>query len=79
MFYSLDETDDHDIPDGHRLVYVAQDPIPWGANEVYRIYQEEGWYINWYLICYDNKILEIRFDWEPDIDDMAIVNQKLNH
>lgn len=79
MFYSLDETDDHDIPEGHRLVYVAQDLIPWGANEVYQIYQEEGWYMNWYLICYDNKILEIRFDWEPDIDDMAIVNQKLNH
>jgi len=78
MYGNLDETDHADIPAGHRMVYVEQDPAPWGANEVYRIYQEEGWYMNWYLLCYDDRIVEIRFDWEPTADDMAIVNQKLN-
>ena len=44
MFKDLDETDNKDIPVGHRLVLKEQDPTPWGANEVYRLYQEEGWY-----------------------------------
>ncbi len=78
MYRDLDETDDTDIPVGHRLVLKAQDPAPWGANEVYRLYQEEGWYMNWYLLCYEDRIIDIRFDWEPTNDDMAIVNQKLN-
>ncbi len=78
MFRDLDETDDDDIPVGHRLVLKEQDPTPWGAKEVYRLYQEEGWYMNWYLLCYEDRIIDIRFDWEPTAADMAIVNQKLN-
>ena len=78
MYRDLDETDDTDIPAGHRLVLKEQDPTSWGANEVYRLYQEEGWYMNWYLLCYEDRIIDIRFDWEPTTDDMAIVNQKLN-
>lgn len=66
------------FPVGHRLVLKEQDPTSWGANEVYRLYQEEGWYMNWYLLCYEDRIIDIRFDWEPTTDDMAIVNQKLN-
>ena len=34
--------------------------------------------MNWYLLCYEDRISDIRFDWEPTTDDMAIVNQKLN-
>ena len=78
MYWDLDESDNKDIPVGHRLVLKEQDPSPWGANEVYRLYQEEGWYMNWYLLCYEDRIIDIRFDWEPTTNDMAIVNQKLN-
>ena len=78
MYWDLDESDNKDIPVGHRLVLREQDPTSWGANEVYRLYQEEGWYMNWYLLCYEDRIIDIRFDWEPTTDDMAIVNQKLN-
>lgn len=78
MYRDLDETDDTGIPAGHRLVYVEQDSAPWGANEVYRLYQEEGWYMDWYLLCYEDRIVEIRFDWEPTEEQMAIVGQKLN-
>ena len=78
MYWDLDESDNMDIPVGHRLVLKEQDPSSWGANEVYRLYQEEGWYMNWYLLCYEDRIIDIRFDWEPTKDDMAIVNQKLN-
>ena len=78
MYWDMDESDDKDIPVGHRLVLKEQDPAPWGAKEVYRLYQEEGWYMNWYLLCYDDWIIDIRFDWEPTVDDMSIVKQKLN-
>ena len=78
MYWDLDESDNKDIPVGHRLVLKEQDPSPWGANEVYRLYQEEGWYMNWYLLCYEDRIIDIRFDREPTTDDMAIVSQKLN-
>ena len=78
MYWDMDESRDTDLPVGHRLVLKEQDPSPWGANEVYRLYQEEGWYMNWYLLCYEDRIIDIRFDWEPTTDDMAIVNQKLN-
>ena len=77
IYRDLDESDDGDIPAGHRLVYVAQDPAPWGAKEAYRLYQEEGWYMNWYLLCYEDRIIEIRFDWEPTAEDMATVSRKL--
>lgn len=78
MYRDLDESDDSDVPAGHRMVYTQQDPEPWGANEAYRLYHEEGWYMNWYLLCYDDRIIEIGFDWKPTADDMQIVNEKLN-
>lgn len=68
----------NNIPEGHRDVYINVDAAPWGANSAYQLYQEEGWWLNSYLLCYDDRIIEIRFDWEPTTDDMAIVNQKLN-
>jgi len=78
IFYDLDESDDGDIPFGHRLVYREVDAAPWGAAEAYQIYQEEGYYLNWYLLCYENRIVEIRFDWEPDGNDMAIVARNID-
>ena len=78
MYRDLDETDNTEIPVGHRQIYRLQDPAPWGANEVYRLYHEEGWYQNWYLLCYDDKIMEIRFDWELTDADIAVVQQKMN-
>lgn len=77
MYWDMDESRDTDLPVGHRIV-LQEDPTPWGANEVYRLYHEEGWYLTRYLLCYDNRIIDIRFDWESTTDDMAIVSQKLN-
>ena len=78
MYWDMDESRDTDLPVGHRIVLQEEDPTPWGANEVYRLYHEEGWYLTRYLLCYDNRIIDIRFDWESTTDDMAIVSQKLN-
>ena len=78
LYNDLDETNNPDVPVGHRLIYQEVNATPWGANAAYQIYQEEGYYLNWYLLCYDDRIIDIRFDWEPTTEDMAIVNQKLN-
>lgn len=77
MYYEQDETYS-DWPVGNRMIYKEQDPAPWGANEVYRLYSEEGWWTYTYLLCYEDQIIEIRFDWEPTAEQMAIVSQKLN-
>ena len=74
----MDESEDGDIPAGHRNVLKAEDAFEWDAVEVYRVYNEEGWWLNRYLICYEERIVDIRFDWEPTAEDMAIVSQKLN-
>ena len=78
LYNDLDETNNPDVPVGHRLIYQEVNATPWGANAAYQIYQEEGYYLNWYLLCYDDQIIDIRFDWEPTTEDMAIANQKLN-
>ena len=66
------------IPEGHRNIYKETDAPSWGAKAAYRLYHEEGWWQNTYLLYYDHMIVEIHFSWEPTIEDMAIVNQKLN-
>ena len=78
LYNDLDETNNPDVPVGHRLIYHEIDASPWGAKVAYQIYQEEGYCLNWYLLCYNDRIIDIRFDWEPTTVDMAIVNQKLN-
>ena len=53
------------------------DPDPWGAEQAYQLYLgDEANYR--YLLCYEDRIIEIDLDWEPTTEDMAIVNQKLN-
>ena len=78
MYQDQDETHTDEWPVGNRRVYMEQDAAPWKAKEVYRIYSEEGWWENLYLLCYEDKLVEIRFDWEPSAEDMAITAAKLN-
>ena len=77
VYWEMDESRDSEIPSGHRNVLKQQDPAPWGAAEAYRVYNEEGWWLNRYLICYEESIIELRFDWEPTAADMAIAAEKL--
>ena len=58
--------------------YIAQDAMSWGANEVYRLYDSVYGWENKYLLCYDDLIVEINFDWEPTQEQMKIVGEKLN-
>ena len=77
IYYEQDETYS-DWPVGNRMIYKEQDTSAWGAKEAYRLYSEEGWWTNTYLLCYEDRIIEIRFDWEPTPEQMETVRQKLN-
>jgi len=58
--------------------YREEDAVPWRANEVYRLYDLAHGLENAYLLCYDELLVEINFDWEPTVEQMAIVGKKLN-
>ena len=77
MYYEQDETYS-DRPVGNRMVYREQDPRVWEAEEVYRLYSEEGWWAHTYLLCYEDQIIEIRFNWELTPEQVTIIRQKLN-
>lgn len=57
--------------------YRVENAEPWGANEVFRLYDLEYGVRNTYLLCYDSLIVEIHFDWKPTEAQMAVVGEKL--
>lgn len=57
--------------------YEPVDAMPWGAQEAYRLYWSDG-YLNKYLLCFENRIIEIHFDWKPTPHQMAVVAEKLS-
>ena len=59
------------------LDYREEDAQSWGAKEAYRLYDPVYGAENWYLLCYDDVIVEINFDWEPTMEQMKIVGEKL--
>ena len=56
--------------------YEPVDPAPWKALDAYRVYWSGG-YLNEYLVFYEDRILEIRFGWEPSKWQMAAAAEKL--
>lgn len=71
--------DDNEVVDGVVVLrdeYHPTDAAPWRANAAYRLYFSGG-YLNRYLLCYQNRIVEISFDWEPIPEQMAMVAEKL--
>lgn len=58
--------------------YKLENAEPWGACEAYRLYDPVYGAENYYLLCYEDMIVEINFDWEPTEEQMAIVAEKLN-
>lgn len=56
--------------------YIPTDPGPWGAEEAYQVIIE-GNLKNWYLACYEDWFLEIRFDWPPTEEQIKLTVEKL--
>lgn len=56
--------------------YKEQDAAPWGANEVYCLYELDRDYLNTYLLYYDSQLVEIRFTWKPTEEQKAVVAER---
>ena len=56
--------------------YAPIVPAPWGAQEAYQFVMD-GEAITLYLLCYEDRIVKLRLDWEPAPGQMAIVGEKL--
>lgn len=66
--------------DGQHVSYVyfeSVDPIPWQAEEAYRLYWSDGYFFDRYLLCYERRIVEITFGWEPTAEQIAIAAERL--
>lgn len=57
--------------------YVERDPSPWSANQVWEKTGPDGYSWDQFLLCYDDRIIEIDFDWSPTPAQMAIVGERL--
>ena len=75
--YTLHGQIDFVFPHG----WEATDAAPWGALDAYQHHDESGSPTGSYLLCYEGRIVEIRFDgWDsaaPTAEQMALVRDVL--
>ena len=57
--------------------YVPQDPAPWGAEEVYRLVDSEYGPWDVWLLCYPDRFVDFRPDWELTAEQMALTGEIL--
>ena len=60
IFDDIDETDQTDLPYEYRYTLIEQNDSAWLADKVYRV-QYEGQYLDKWLICWGDKIVEMKF------------------
>ena len=65
---------DHYLGEDSR--YTPVDPAPWGAQEAYQ-YVLDGQTLEYYVLCYPHRVVEITLDWTPTAEQMAAVGEKL--
>ena len=56
--------------------FEAIDPTPWDAEEAYQLHWSDS-ILNTYLVCWDNRIVEIKFYWQPTEDQIQIAAEQL--
>lgn len=61
-----------EVGDGYVFTdhYQPVDPAPWNAREVYQAYWSDS-ILDTYLVCWEDKILEIKFYWQPTQEQIA--------
>ena len=79
IFYSLDDSKDKNIPEEYKAKLVEQTDSAWNADKVYRVFYENEYQNKW-LICWENKIVEMRFYNCGQLTDIqkTIIAEKLN-
>ena len=56
--------------------YEPIDATPWQATEAYQLYWS-GSILDQYVVCFDNRIVEIGFYWQPTPEQIRIAAEKL--
>lgn len=56
---------------------VPVDAAPWGAEEAYRLVAKDGTQRNTFLLCRGNALVSLDMSWEPTVEQMAVVGEKL--
>ena len=77
MFDKLDDSDELTEYDDFAKVLRPEDAAPWGAKNVYRQHYLDGSIVNRYLLCYEDRIVSITFDWEVTDAQKQIVGEKI--
>ena len=74
--YTIHGQIDFVIPHG----WVSTDAAPWGALDAYQRHDDTGYPLNSYLLCYDDRFVEIDFDNQIaplTAEQMALVGEAL--
>ena len=64
-------------PEEYRSTYRPIDAAPWGAAEAYQLYHFQDSPSARYLLCWEDRIVEIRFDETPTAAQMALAGNIL--
>ena len=61
---------------GLRRQYVAEDPVPWGAEAVYRRWLNGKPTENW-LLCFPGRVASLSMDRTPTAEQMRLAGERL--
>ena len=56
---------------------IPVDPAPWEAEEVYQVSWRDGVLDDNYLVCWEKRIVEIKFYWTPTREQIQIAAERL--
>lgn len=56
---------------------IPVDPAPWEAEEVYQVSWRDGVLDDTYLVCWEKRIVEIKFYWTPTREQIQIAAERL--
>ena len=56
---------------------IPVDPAPWEAEEVYQVSWSDGVLDDTYLVCWEKRIVEIKFYWTPTREQIQIAAERL--
>lgn len=68
-----------EVHDGFVFIdhFEAIDPTPWDAEEVYQLHWSDS-ILDTYLVCWENRIVEIKFYWQPSQEQIQTAAEHLN-
>lgn len=61
----------------YRDNYLPIDPALWGAEEAYQLHSYDGTPSHYYLLCWEDRLAEVHFWWDPTPAQMALAGEVL--